>query len=57
MAFFVTVLWAMFSFVNPGFSHSAGPVGGGFSAPTSVQGVHHASGGKHTMDSSIGGPA
>ncbi len=47
MAFFVTTLWAFFSFVNLGFGHQA--------VLGHVYPAHHS--GAHIMDSSTGGPA
>jgi hypothetical protein len=59
MNFLVTAMWAFLSFFNPGLGQHLSPAGPALSArtPATVQGVHHARGRAHTMDSNAGGPA
>jgi hypothetical protein len=51
MAFFLSLLWAVFSAGTAGFGPHAPS-----HAPASVHAVHHG-GTVHTMDGTIGGPA
>lgn len=56
MTFLVSVLWALLTFGNVGFSHIA-PSGAGY-APAATAPVHgfHAKGGMRPMDTNGGGP-
>ena len=57
MSFLVSVLWALLTFANTGFGHTAAP--GAASAPAAigpVHGFHHAEGGMRPMDTNGGGP-